>query len=249
MDFGDGSTGGSHTYPPSGSGSYIETHTYTGSAALQNNTAALNVIQPQGCPGWSTVIPKCCKPKLANWCALLFNLMTGSLALALVFLLLQLLCSVPIPTSVIWAALVIFIVALVVYLLLQCPKCRCGWLYLLLWRVLFGVGLLLAIFSGCPACSPWSFWIGLGLLILGIVFLLLWKKGCCVKPCAFLKEIILWVGAILLPLVATILSFAGQACLLILFVIPFINFTFTFYMLVLILWGFLLAYYVKSCAK
>jgi len=115
--------------------------------------------------------------------------------------------------------------------------------------VLSGVGLLLAIFSGCAVCNPWSFWIGLGLLILGIVFLLHWKKRCCLKHCAFLKEVILWVGSILLPLVATILGFAGQACLLILFVIPFIKFVFTFYLLVLILWAYLLAYYVRNCSK
>ncbi len=250
MDFGDGSTGGTHTYPPGGSGSYIETHTYSGSAALQDNTVALNVTQPQGCPGWSTVIPKCCKRKLVNCCAVLFAIMTGSLALALALLLLNLLCAVAVPPSVISALVGLFIVALVVYLLLKCPKCRCGWLFLLLWRVLFGVGILLAIFAGCAACSPWSFWIGLGLLILGIVFLLLWKKKCCVKPCAFLAEIVLWVGSMLLPLIAVIKGFAwAAACLYILFTIPFINLQVTFYLVVLILWGFLLAYFVKKCTK
>jgi hypothetical protein len=267
MDFGDDNTGGTHSFPPSGSGSYIETHTYSGSSALQDNTATLNVIQPQGCPGWSMVIPKCCKKKLVNWCTILFNTMTGALALALVLLLLLLLCSVPISNSVIWGLLIVFVVALIIFLFLKCPKCRCGWLFLLLWRVLSGVGLLFAIFSGChppthdpldpnppitvPDCSPWSFWIGLGLLILGIVFLLLWKKKCCVKRCAFWAEIILWIGATILPLVGIIYSFSwGANCLYILFTIPWLNnFQFTFWALVLIIWGFLLAYFMKNCTK
>src|SRR6185295_3376027 len=132
MDFGDGNSGGLHTYPPGGSGSYIETHTYTGSGALQDNTAALNVLQPQGCPGWSTVIDKCCKPKLLKSCGLLFGIMTGALALALTLLLLNFLCGLSIPSQVILALLILFAVALVIYLLLKCPKCRCGWLFLLL---------------------------------------------------------------------------------------------------------------------
>lgn len=260
MDFGDGSTGGSHTFPPGGSGSYTETHTYTGSAALQDNTAALNVIQPQGCPGWSKVIRKCCTPKRRNWCGILFYIMTGTLAFALVLLLLKLLCSVPIPQSVIIALVGLFIVALLVYLLLKCPKCRCGWLYLLLWRVLFGVGTLLSIFSGChppigstatvPQCNHWTFWIGLGLLLLGIACLLLWKRKCCVKTCVFLAEIILWVGTIILPLAGIINNYPwGHDCLYVLFTIPFINFVVTFYALVLILWAFVLAWFVSKCIK
>lgn len=259
MDFGDGNSGGVNSFQPSSSGSYIETHTYTGSAALQDNTAALNVIQPQGCPGWSQVIPKCCPPKRVHWCNFLFDLMTGSLALALVLQLLKWLCSIPIPTAVVLTLLGVFAAALLAYLFLGCPKCRCGWLYLLLWRVLSGVGLLLAIFAGCiantPGCGPgclacnhWTFWIGLGLLILGIVFLLLWKKKCCVKLCDFLKEIVLWVGSILIPLSIIIGGFG--ACLYILFVITWpITFPFTFWALVLFLWGIFLAYAVKNCFK
>jgi hypothetical protein len=250
LDFGDGSTGGTHSYPPSGSGSYVETHTYSGSSALQDNTVTLSVLQPKGCPGWSMIIPKCCNKKLTNWCTIFFNAMTGLLALALALFFLKFLCSAPVPTSVIYGLLGLFAVALLIYLILQCWKCRCGWLYLLIWRVLFGVGLLLSIFAGCPTCSIWTFWIGLALMFLAFFFLLLWKKACCVKLCVFLKEIVLWMGATILPLVGVILSYIGAGCLFILFSIAWpITFTFTFYLLVLILWGFLLNYYVSNCSK
>jgi len=175
--------------------------------------------------------------------------MTGALALALTLLLLNFLCGLSIPSQVILALLILFAVALVIYLLLKCPKCRCGWLFLLLWRVLFGVGLLLAIFAGCAGCNPWSFWIGLGLLILGIVFLLLWKKKCCIKLCALLKEVVFWIGVVVLPLVGLILSLGvGTACLFVVFSMswPFV-FVLTFYMVVLVLWALLLSYYLNNC--
>ena len=253
LDFGDENTGGTHSYPPGGSGSYTETHVYSGNSALQDNTASLNVIQPQGCPGWSTIIPACCKKKLVNWCTLLFTTMTLTLALALGFSLGNWLCSLNIQNSVIFGLLGLFVVALLIYLILKCPKCRCGWLYLLLWRVLSAVGLLFAIFAGCQNCNkPWTFWVGLGLLILAFVPLLLWKKACCVKLCRFLKEIVLWIGATLLPLAGTILAYAGQGCLYILFHIPWgqpPGIPVYFYAVVLFLWSFVLTYYLNTCSK
>jgi hypothetical protein len=243
-DFGDGTPPSTYTIPPSGSYSSTVTHTYSGSS---DHTASLNVIQPQGCPGWSNLIPKCCTKKRTKWCNKLFLTMTVSPALALVLLLLKSLCSVPVPTWVILALLGVFILALLVYLLLGCPKCRCGWLYLLLWRVLFGVGILFAIFSGC--CSPWSFLIGLGLMIPGIVFLLLWKKKCCVKFCRFLTEIVVWVGGTLIFLVGVILGIVGNSCLLVLISTGWPIQLFTFYLLVLIIWAWLLCYYVNNCTE
>lgn len=246
MDFGDGSPPGAiHTFPASSEGSYTETHTYTGNAALQDNNAVLNVLKPRGCPGWSQVIPKCCTRKKTRSCNALFYIMTVSLALALVLSLLSL-CGITVSFYVILGFLAAFALAFMVYLLLGCPKCRCGWLYLLLWRVLFGVGLLYAIFAGC--CSPWSILIGLGLMIIGFVFLLLWKKKCCVKFCPFLKEIVWWVGTTVLPLVGIIKSIVGTSCYYILFTLPWPPHNkFYFLDLVWILWGLLLAYYLDNC--
>jgi hypothetical protein len=112
---------------------------------------------------------------------------------------------------------------------------------------------LFSIFAAC--CNKWIFWIGLGLFILAFVPLLVWKKCCCVKLCGLLKEIVLWIGATLLPLAGTILGYlanAGLSCLYVLFYIPWgqpPGIPVHFYAVVLFLWGFLLIYYVKTCSK
>jgi len=220
MDFGDGNVGGLHTYPPSGSGSYIETHTYSGSTAFQDNNAVLNVLQPQGCSGWSKVIPKCCGPRKTFICNTLLNLMTLFLGLALYFLLLGLMCVPPncvvcLPQNgLLYSALgffVFFLLTLLLFLLVySCPKCLCGWVFRLLWRVCFIVGAVFAAFAQCcglkwkvsypiPLTTIvvtiwWSipFLIGLLLITLSIWFLVRWIRKCCVTWCALVWEWFYW---------------------------------------------------------
>jgi len=261
MDFGDGTSGGLHTYPVSGSGSYTETHIYSGSGAQQDNTASLNVLAPQGCPGWSDIIRKCCKPKRIKTCKLL--LLTASVLLALSLYFLATSFCYPLCTSLTgWCfalsptllqqislgLAVLGLIPLIIFLLL-CRKCICGWILLLLWRILFFVGALYATFAKC--C--WGFWslvIGIALMSIALAILLKWKRDCCVKCCIFLGEILLWVGAVVLVAIAYFnSSLVWSQCVYVLFTFTLWNFTITitFWQVLLFVWGLFGVYYWLTC--
>ena len=258
MDFGDGSMGGTHSLPPGGSVSYTETNTYTGSAALQDNTAALNVIQPQGCPGWSQVIPKCCRPKRMTTCKLLLFAASLLLALSLFFLLISFcsLCTIITgwcfnlsPTLLRKISLGLALSALIplIFFLVLCTKCICGWIWLLLWRVLFFVGVLYAVFARC-CMGIWSVLIGIALMLIGFAFLLCWRKKCCVRCCAFLGEIVWWMGTVVIVAFGFFNS-VWNYCLYILFTFTFGSFTITitFWKVLLAVWGVFGTYFSLTC--
>jgi hypothetical protein len=211
--------------------SYTVTTTYSGTS---DHTPSLTIQQPQGCLGWSKLIPKCCKTNTMLSCQILHFFMAFILAVGLSLLLLSF-SGLTIVSNFIWGAIGVFIVLSVIFLwIIGCPKCLCGWFYRLLWRVLFGVGWLYAIFSNC--FSFWSFLIGLGIATLGIVFLLLWKKKCCVKLCPFLFEIFGWISIILVPLTIIIHAFIWY-CLSIFFELVLVG-----------IWLLVFAYWIlKQC--
>jgi hypothetical protein len=253
MDFGDGSQGQSVTIPAGGSAySYTETHTYSGAAALQDNNAALIVSQPPECAGsyGSVLIPKCCRKKLAALCATLFWLMSWAFALALWFLLLWLFGSiVASPQTVALTFATLGVVLLIVYLA-QCAKCLCGWVWRLLWRILFGAGLLYAIHAACAA-SWWSVLIGAILILIAFfVFLRKWRNLCCVSECDWLKEILFWGLLNILALANFLLaSNVIVFCQFVLFTISIFNTTLTITVLAVAngLFSLLGAYYLKKC--
>lgn len=77
-----------------------------------------------------------------------------------------------------------------------CPK-PCGWGLLLAWQVSLGVGFVLLYFT---LCCP-VFWpIGLALVAGGIALMLVWKQRCHKNKCAVLKELVVALSGVLLPL-------------------------------------------------
>lgn len=219
MDFGDGSSGAPITAPANlQSYSYTEVHPYTGSAALQSNTASLQISQPPQCAGSYSpqVIPACCTKARAAWCENLFWTMSFSLAFALLFGLFTLFpatfsCAtcllfttqpgyVPLYSFYLFA--ILGVVALIVYILF-CKKCRCIWFYFLLWRTLFGAGLLYFVFAKC-SLGILSVLIGLGLMLIGYLFLKKWMQDCCVALCDVLKESLVWL--VLIMFIASIFA-------------------------------------------
>jgi hypothetical protein len=237
MDFGDGSNGVPVTVPAGmPSYSYTETHTYTGSAALQANTASLQVSKPAQCAGTYSphVIPACCKKARANWCTTLFWIMSFSLAFALLFAPFTIfpatfscLTCLPFTTQPGYTPLysfylfaIIGVIALILYLLF-CTKCRCDWFYFLLWRILFGAGLLYFVFANC-SLGILSVLIALGLMLIGYLCLKKWERDCCVLPCDFLKEMASWlvlIMAIAVFLVGTSFFSLAGGCVYTLFTI------------------------------
>lgn len=203
MDFGDGSPGQSVTIPAGGAAySYTETHTYSGAAALQDNNAELILSQPPECAGsyGSVVVPRCCRPKRATLCRTLFWLMSWAFTFAVLALLSWLFGSFVAPQvsmQAFFALAAIGVVILIVFLLLRCPKCLCGWVWRLLWRIFFAAGLLYAIFAACTVFHWQSVLIGVLMILLAFFFLRQWRRKCCVSECAWLAEIIFWAVNIL----------------------------------------------------
>lgn len=266
MDFGDGSQGQSVTIPAGGAPySYTETHTYSGADALQDNNASLTVSQPPECAGsyGSVVIPACCKKRRANLCRTLLLLMSWSFALALLFLLFWLLGGVApfmctncapfnLPASNLQYFFYGFAIAGVLLLigyLLLCTKCLCGWVFRLLWRVLFGAGLLYAIHAGCGL--QWlSVLIGALLILLAFFFLRQWRAKCCVSECDYLQEILFWFGLNVLAFATFLLANGiGAGCQFVLFTINIWIFTLTFTVLAVaaIVFSLFGAYYLRKC--
>jgi len=265
MDFGDGATGSLQTSSGTSPYSYTEYHPYTGSAALSSNTAALQIIKPSQCAGSYApqVIPACCKPKRAKWGAILFWTMSFAFAFALLFLLFALLpasmsCATCLPfttqpgytpLNAFYFFAIIGVVALILYLLF-CTKCRCGWLYLLLWRILSGAGLLYFIFAAC-SLGIISVIIGLVLILLGYLLLQQWRKQCCVTWCHFLGEILLWFVYLMSIASVLIANNIASGCVYTLFSITILTFTIkiTTYDVAVAVLAWFVTYYKKHCGK
>jgi hypothetical protein len=271
MDFGDGGQGQPVTIPAGGTAyTYTETHIYSGADALNDNVAAVVISDPPECAGaqGQVIIPKCCKKKLADPCWLLFLTMSWGFTLALLFLLFWVWPATPPPTpcnnctpfvqaqnsnvlqNLALTFAILGVVALIVYLII-CLKCLCGWLFRLLWRVLFGAGLLFAIHARC-AHQGWLTWLVIGLMILLAFFLLwLWKRKCCVSLCKLLSEIIDWVAWNVLALASLLLGFGiGKDCHYVLISIPQSNgqnIDITVYQVAVFLVSLLGTYYLKKC--
>lgn len=77
--------------------------------------------------------------------------------------------------------------------------CRkpCAWALLLAWQAAIGAGFMLLCFT---TCCP-SFWvIGFGLIAAGVGLMLLWKQHCHKNRCQVLKELVLAISGVLIPL-------------------------------------------------
>lgn len=253
MDFGDGDYGQPYTIPAGGGAfSYTETHTYTGADALQDNTAALTVSEPPECAGTygSAVIPKCCTKKRANFCRHLFWWMSWAFVLAVLAFLSYLfgsLFSPPVSLIAFYILAGIGVLLLIAFLL-HCPKCRCGWVWRLLWRVFFGAGLLYAINAACTIFHWQTVLIGALMILLAFFFLQQWRKKCCVTECNWLKEILFWFAFNILVLASLLLTTTlGSGCQFVLFTIWTIKVTIlgvaTFVA------GLLGNYYLQKCTK
>jgi hypothetical protein len=248
LDYGDVNNNNSGTH----SSSFSTTFTYNTNNAPY--TATVNTILPTGCPSKKIPIDvgKCCKTFLQWFCPLLFGVMTFSMAIGL-FLILFSSC-IPDPNTAstvaaIGAVLIAVAIVALIFYLIFCTKCKCGWFYLFLWRVLFGVGILYAIFADCCGGTS-AFLIGLGLLLLGVLFLLLWQNQCKKTLCELLEEVILLMSGYIIPVAAFVLSIpALMDCLYVLFVVPGINFPFSFYLLVTIIYAIIVGYYFSNCKQ
>lgn len=123
--------------------------------------------------------------------------MTISAILAIVALSLAA-CIPPAAPALLWLALAFGILAGLAGLIwgFLCPK-PCAWALLLAWQVMLGVGFVLLYFT---LCCP-TFWpIGLGLVAGGIALMLVWKKRCKKSNCAVLKELVVALSGVVLPL-------------------------------------------------
>lgn len=107
-------------------------------------------------------------------------------------------CIPPAATVLLWIAAAFGAAALIAGILwgIFCPK-PCAWALLLTWQVALGAGFLLLCFT---TCCP-SFWpIGLGLIALGIALMLVWKRRCKKNRCQVLKELVIAISGVLIPL-------------------------------------------------
>jgi hypothetical protein len=175
------------------------THVYD--SGQSSYTPTLNVVSPSGCSGYSSNInTPGCSSSLGAFCRVLFGIITYGFAIAVACLLLST-CS---PLSSIATALeyiaiisaVVAIVALIIYLIfcLRCPPC--GWIFLILWRILFVAGAIYAIYAECCGGAT-QFYIGLGTMIVGLIFLILWAISCSKTFCDVMRELGFTLGWIL----------------------------------------------------
>lgn len=264
MDFGDGGKGQALSIPAGGGPlSFEETHTYSGQHALQDNDAALNVSEPPECARSypAPTIPACCTKKRAKKCQALFLVMSWDLTLALLFFLFWILGGITLgcvqcapfnaPSAVhkylFYAFAIAGLLLLAIYLIF-CVKCSCGWLYRLLWRMLFGAGAFYAIYAGC-ALSWLSVLIGLVLILISFVFLKMWKSKCCVSECKYLKEIFVWGVAQVYALTALLTTtHIAVGCLFVLFTLPLVGPVTVFGVATIMVIAFSL-YFVNKCVR
>jgi len=278
FDFGDGTA--PLAPPPLTGGSYSNTvrHTYVGTS---DHNPTLNVVTPKGCTGWTTVIPGCCEPEKMKKCKNKLGWMTVFLGLALYFLLLGLLCAcppqpatsciLPLPqNALLYMALgslvILFLPVLILFLGDSCPKCLCGWLLRLLWRVCFIVGAVYAALAKCcgliwqfgPFTIPFTsisitiwlsipFFIGVGLMVLGVWLLFSWARKCCVTWCDLADEFYHWGLLITIITVIALLIGALPNCKFELAAFSFFPYHLYGYYLIGLAVGLIYNYMKKRC--
>jgi hypothetical protein len=118
-------------------------------------------------------------------------------------------CIPPAATPLLILALVLGIIAAVAGIVwaFLCPR-PCAWPMLLAWQVSLGVGLILLCFT---VCCP-TFWlIGGGLVVAGVALMLAWKRRCKKSNCAVLKELVIAVSGVILPLLGWFLAIPALA--------------------------------------
>lgn len=101
-------------------------------------------------------------------------------------------------TPLLWLAAGLGLAAAIAALLwsIFCPK-PCAWALLLAWQVALGVGLILLCFT---VCCP-TFWVvGLALIGVGVALMFTWKERCNKSNCAVLKELVIAISGVVLPL-------------------------------------------------
>ena len=101
-------------------------------------------------------------------------------------------------TPLFWLAAALGLVAAIAGILwgIFCPK-PCAWALLLAWQVALGVGFILLCFT---VCCPIFWAIGLGLVAVGVTLMFIWKERCNKSNCAVLKELVIALSGVVLPL-------------------------------------------------
>ena len=188
-----------------------------------------------------------CTMTYKSWfCPTLFFVLTVTLAAAIAFYSLAACQGLSVVAGPLgsWAnwLLLASILALAVYYVL-CNQCQCGWVWRLLWRVLFAVGLVITTFTGCCSSLLTPGWI---MTAAGIVAMILWLLACPKTTCDVVNELVLVLGTMVIPPITFVLSLgAPQACVLVLFTIG--SFVFTLANLILLVFYALVVYQQSSC--
>ena len=207
-DFGDGSTetnpgpNASHEY--SSPGSYTVQVTYTPDAAThpgcERQTVTKTGVTVPACPGQPPPPDDdedddddggegfgCFWLRIIMTVSAIFALVAAALAACIppaapaLFVIAGILAAVAFIAGIFWA--------------IFCSK-PCGWGLLLAWQVAIGAGLILLCFT---TCCP-SFWIiGPLLVLIGIGLLFAWKERCHKSNCAVMKELLIALSGVVLP--------------------------------------------------
>ena len=221
------------------------TLSYSADLPSGTHTACVQINQPdcgQQCTTFEVKCPQIgdgdgedsyeCTHTYKRWfCPLLFVIMTVGLGIA--FALLVLLscpalvgltsaCSSNLATLATLLLLVGFIALGLFAFFPDCRKCVCGWMEKFFWRILFGVGLVTTEFGGC---CPTGLTGGPILIGLGLLALYLWIRKCKPSVCDVVKDAILVIAAIVIPVTVLILACGGFPCLYTLFTIGSSAFT------------------------
>ena len=101
-------------------------------------------------------------------------------------------------TALLWLAAALGVVAAIAafFWAIFCTK-PCAWGLLLTWQVALGVGLILLCFT---VCCPVFWVIGLLLFAAGVALMFVWKRKCKKSNCAVLKELVIAISGVVLPL-------------------------------------------------
>ena len=210
-DFGDGSPsvtnpGANATHDYAAAGTYTVTVTYVPDPSTHPNcspsSVSISTVDVPACPGKDDDDDDNGGGGGGGWgCFGLRVIMTIAAILGLVALALAA-CIPPAAYVLAWIAAGLGLLALIAGILwgIFCPK-PCLWGLLLAWQVSIGAGLLLLCFT---TCCP-IFWpIGLGLVAAGIALMLIWKRRCRKNQCQVLKELVIAISGVLIPLLGSL---------------------------------------------
>lgn len=215
------------------------TLSYSADLAPGNHTACVQINQPDCGQQCTTFEVKCpppgddagdaadiyeCTHTYKRWlCPLLFAIMTLGLGIALGLIVLLSCpplvalisaCSSSLATLA-TAFLLLALIALTLFAFYpDCRKCVCGWMEKFFWRILFGVGLVAFEFGGCCVTGKIGGPITIGF---GLLALYLWICKCKPTICEVVKDAILVIAAVVIPVTVLVLACGGFPCLLILF--------------------------------